>query len=166
MSRSNRGRRGSAVTGLAAVVVALSSCSSDSTPRRLPPSPTTVATGTSTVPPPPATTTTTVVPTTSAPSGPATTSPASTPEGHARALYEAWARGDRAAAAAVAEPGAVDALFARPWRQSDRWSFVDCSGAAGSVICTWQGAPGQVLFRVQNVTGGVPVAVSDVRFQP
>ncbi len=147
------------------MVAAVSSCSSEPDPRPLPAAPTTTVAA-STVPPPPATTTTTVVSTTSAPAGPATTSPASSPEGHAKALYEAWARGDRAAAAAVAEPRAVDALFARQWRQGDGWSFVDCSGAAGSVICTWRGAPGQVLFRVQNVTGGVPVAVSDVRFQP
>lgn len=142
----------------------VSSCSSGSDRRPLPAAPTTVAT--STTPPPPSTTTTTVVPTTSAPPRPATTSPASSPEGHAKALYEAWARGDRAAAAAVAEPRAVDALFARQWRQGDGWSFVDCSGAAGSVICTWQGRTGKLLLRVQSVTGGVPVAVSDVRFQP
>jgi len=111
-------------------------------------------------------TTTTVASTTVAPSRPGTTSPASSPEGHAKALYEAWTRGDRAAASAVAQPQAVDELFARQWREGDGWAFAECSGAAGSVICTWRRPAGQLLFRVQSVTGGVPVSVSDVRFQP
>jgi hypothetical protein len=67
----------------------------------------------------------------------------------------------------VAQPDAVAALFARPWQAGDGWTFAGCSGAAGSIICTWQRPSGQqVLFRVQNVTGGQPVTVLDVRFQP
>ena len=125
-----------------------------------PPAPITPSTSTSS-------TTITVVTTTAAPSRPATTAPAaSSPEGHAKALYEAWTRGDRAAAETVAEPEAVAALFARPWQAGDGWSFSECSGAAGSIICTWERPSGRLLFRVQNVTGGVPVTVSDVRFQP
>lgn len=110
--------------------------------------------------------TSTLAPTTTLTPGPTTTSPASSPEGHAKALYEAWTKGDRAAAEKVAQPEAVTALFARPWQAGDGWSFVRCGGAAGSTICTWQRPAGQLLFRVQNVTGGVPVTVSDVRFQP
>ena len=125
-----------------------------------------MATSTSSPPPPSSSPTTTVASTTLAPSRPTTTSPADSPEGHAKSLYEAWTRGDRAAAATVAQPQAVDALFARQWRQGDGWAFAECTGAAGSVICRWQAPSGQLLFRVQSVTGGVPVSVSDVRFQP
>ena len=144
----------------------LSSCSGRSDDRVAPATttqpPAAITTSTST-----SSTTTAVVPTTAATSRPPTTAPAaSSPEGHAKALYEAWTRGDRAAAARVAEPEAVAALFARPWQAGDGWSFSECSGAAGSIICTWERPSGRLLFRVQNVTGGVPVTVSDVRFQP
>lgn len=97
---------------------------------------------------------------------PTTTAPALSPEGAARALYEAWTRDDRAAAQRVARPEAVTALFARKWQAAEGWSFSECSGAAGSLICTWQRSGGQqLLFRVPNVTGG-PVTVAEVRFQP
>lgn len=114
----------------------------------------------------PPSSTSTAVSTTAVTSRPTTTTPASSPEGHANALYEAWTRGDRAAAEKVARPEAVSGLFARRWQAADGWSFVECSGAAGSIICTWQRPAGQLLLRVQNVTGGVPVTVTDVRFQP
>jgi hypothetical protein len=58
-------------------------------------------------------------------------------------------------------------LFARRWQAGDGWSFAECTGAAGSLICTWQRPAGQqLLFRVRNMTGGLPVTVSEVRFQP
>ena len=127
--------------------------------------------GTTTTPAPASTTTstaspssTTVATTTTTAARPTTTAPVSSPEGHARALYAAWASGDRAAAQTVAAPDAAATLFARPWQESDGWTFSECSGAAGSVICTWQRPGGQqLLFRVQNVQ---PVTVSEVRFQP
>jgi hypothetical protein len=110
---------------------------------------------------------TTAVPSTTVASRPTTTPPAASPEGTARALFDAWTRDDRAAAQRVAQPAAVDALFARRWQAADAWSFSECSGAAGSLICTWQRPAGQqVLFRVPNVTGGGPVTVAEVRFQP
>ena len=75
--------------------------------------------------------------------------------------------GDRAGAASAARPEAVTALFARPWQAADGWTFAECTGAAGSVICTWRRPAGQeVLFRVQNATGGTPVTVAEVRFDP
>jgi hypothetical protein len=96
-----------------------------------------------------------------------TTVAATTPEGRARALYAAWTAGDRTAAANAAQPAAVTALFARPWQAGDGWTFGECTGAAGSVICTWRRPGGQeVLFRVQNATGGAPVTVAEVRFDP
>ncbi len=119
---------------------------------------------TSSTPPP---STTTVVTSTTAVPRPTTSALASSPEGHAQALYAAWTRGDVAAAGRVAQPEAVSALFARQWQASDGWTFGQCSGAAGSVICTWQRPAGeQLLVRVQSRTGGVPVTVSEVRFQP
>ena len=155
-----------AATGLVAAVVAFSACSRDSGPRASSSAPTTTLEPGTSAPPSTSTTTTVASTTTAVTSRPTATSPAASPEGHAKAFYDAWTRGDRAAAHKVAQPQAVDALFARQWREGDGWSFVDCSGAAGSVICTWQRPGGQLLVRVQSVTGGVPVAVSDVRFQP
>ena len=116
----------------------------------------------------PTTTSTTVAPaTTTTVLRSTTTGAAASPEGRARALYAAWTAGDRAAAANSARPEAVTALFARPWQAADGWTFAECTGAAGSVICTWRRPGGQeVLFRVQNAAGGAPVTVAEVRFDP
>ena len=105
--------------------------------------------------------------TTSPPASTATSRPATTagisPESAARSLYEAWTKGDRTAAARVAQPAAVTTLFARAWQAGDGWAFSECTGAAGSSICTWARPSGQqVLFRVQNA----PATVAEVRFQP
>jgi len=150
--------------GVLTAAALLASCSNGGDKRASAPPPTTVDVTTSSSSS--SSSTSTVVSTTTVASRPTTTSPASSPEGHAKALYDAWTKGDRAAAAKVAQPEAVTALFARPWQPGDGWAFVECGGAAGSIICTWQRPSGQLLFRVQNVTGGVPVTVSDVRFQP
>lgn len=92
---------------------------------------------------------------------PATTAPSS--EGAAKSLYEAWTKGDRTAAARVAEPAAVTALFARAWQAADGWAFSECNGAAGSLICTWSRPGGQqLMMRVLNAVA----RVSEVRFQP
>ena len=110
--------------------------------------------------------TTTSTSTTVAPR-PTTTPPAASPEGTARALFEAWTRDDRAAAQRVAQQEAVTTLFARRWQAADGWSFSECSGAAGSLICTWQRSGGQqLLFRVPSAAGGGGVTVAEVRFQP
>jgi len=85
----------------------------------------------------------------------------------AKAFFAAWAAGDRAAAAKVGQADAVDVLFARRWQAADGWTFSECSGAAGSLICTWRRPSGQeLLLRVQAGTGGVAVSVAEVRFQP
>lgn len=110
---------------------------------------------------------TTAATSTTVASRPTTTSASASPEATARALFDAWTRGDRAAAQRVAQAEAVATLFARRWQAADGWSFSECSGAAGSLICTWQRPAGeQVLFRVPNVTGGGSVGVAEVRFQP
>jgi len=99
--------------------------------------------------------TTSVPPATAPTSAPATTaSPLpDTSAGYPRAAYDAWTRGDRTAAARVAEPAAVDALFARMWSSADGWEFVNCQGAAGSVFCTWQRPGEELLIKVQNAPG-------------
>lgn len=149
-------------TGLMIVVALLASCSNGGDKRAsVPPSTTLEATTSSSSS---SSSTTTVAPSTTVTSRPATTVAGLSPEGAARALYEAWTRGDRAAAATVAQPEAVAALFARRWQAADGWSFAECSGAAGSLICAWQRPSGQLLMRVQNLAGGRPVA--EVRFQP
>lgn len=110
---------------------------------------------------------TTTVTSTTVASRPTTTPPPASPEGAARTLFEAWARDDRIAAQRVAQPEAVTTLFARRWQAADGWSFSECSGAAGSLICTWQRPGGQqLLFRVPSAAGGGTVTVAEVRFQP
>ena len=105
---------------------------------------------------------TTVLPSTAVTARPATTAGVS-PESAAKSLYDAWTKDDRAAAARVAQPAAVSVLFARAWQAGDGWAFSECTGAAGSFICTWARPGGQqVLFRVQNA----PASVAEVRFQP
>lgn len=107
---------------------------------------------------------TTAAPSTTSPSlaAPPTSTAVASPEDAARALYDAWARADRAAADRSAQPAAVGALFARPWRAADGWSFTGCTGAAGSLVCTWQSGDRQLLMRVLNA----PATVAEVRFQP
>lgn len=110
----------------------------------------------------PATSSTTVLPSTTLTSRPPATA-APSPEAAAKSLYEAWTKADRAAAARVAEPAAVTALFARAWQAGDGWTFSECTGAAGSLICTWARPAGQqILMRVLNAPG----RVAEVRFQP
>ena len=118
------------------------------------------ATTTSSAPTPSSSTTT--VPSSTVTSRPPTTAGLS-PESAAKSLYDAWTKGDRAAAANVAQPAAITALFARAWGAGDGWAFSECTGAAGSFICAWARPGGQhVLFRVQNA----PASVAEVRFQP
>lgn len=149
----------------ALVVVALvSSCSSGSHQPAAAGS--AMAQATTTTSTSPSTSTTVAASPTTSSAASSSTPSAPSPESAAKALYEAWARDDRAAAQRVAQPEAVDAIFSRQWRAGDGWSFNDCSGAAGSVICTWDRPSGQLLLRVQNVTGGGPVTVSEVKFVP
>lgn len=150
-------------TGLVALLALLPACS-DATGDRASGSAATAVTTSTSAPAQPSTTT---APSSTLPARSTTTAPASTPEGHARALYQAWTAGDRAAAEKVADAEAVNTLFARQWSTGDGWTFLECSGAAGSVICAWERPTGQqLLMRVRNATGGLPVAVAEVRFEP
>lgn len=108
-------------------------------------------------------TTTTIAPTTSLTTRPPATASSSSPEAAAKALYQAWATGDRTAAARVAQPAAVTVLFGRAWQATDGWAFSECTGAAGSLVCAWARTGGQqLMMRVQNA----PASVAEVRFQP
>ena len=144
------------------VLALLGSCSNGGPKQASTPTPTTLEATTSSSSS--SSSTTIVVVSTAVTSRPSTTSPALSPEAAAKRLYEAWARGDRAAAEKVAQPDAMTALFSRRWQVGDGWTFAECSGAAGSLICAWQRPSAQLLMRVQNVPGGLPVA--EVRFQP
>ncbi|MGI8810132.1 MAG: hypothetical protein ACR2KK_20260 [Acidimicrobiales bacterium] len=143
-------------------VALLASCSNGDDGRTSAPPPTTLEVTTSSSSP--SSSTTTVVTTTAVTSRSTTTVPPLSPEASAKALYDAWTRADRTAAEKVAQPAAVTELFNRRWQAGDGWSFSECSGAAGSLICTWQRPAGQLLMRVQNAASGLPVA--EVRFQP
>ncbi|MBA3267269.1 MAG: hypothetical protein H0T70_03290 [Acidimicrobiia bacterium] len=163
--RPNPARRRPARLVLAAGAIALvavtGACSggSDDGAATLPTAPTTA----STTPPPTTEPSTTVVSSVETTTPPPPTS-SSSPEAQARALYDAWTRGDRAAAVTLAEPEAVTMLFARTWQAGDGWTFAECSGAAGSVICAWNGPSEQLLLRVQSGSGDQPVTVSEIRF--
>lgn len=146
-------------------VALLSACSDDSgDDERSAPTVTTVVATTSSSS---TSSSTTTVTSTTVAARPTTTATAASPEATARTLYEAWTRNDRTAAQRVAQAEAVNTLFARQWQAGDGWSFSECSGAAGSLVCTWQRPGGQqLLFRVPNVVGGGAVTVAEVRFQP
>ncbi|MCJ7672232.1 MAG: hypothetical protein MUP67_09340 [Acidimicrobiia bacterium] len=95
------------------------------------------------------------------------------PEEFAKALYADWQAGDRTAAATVASPEAVEALFQFAYEPlptnagpTDPYSFQNCEGAAGSIICTWSGQDNaQIVMTVRNTTGGLPVLVVNVTRQ-
>ena len=103
-----------------------------------------------------------------------TITPAPTnPEEFAKALYADWQAGDRTAAATVASPEALDQLFQFAYKPlqtnagpTDPYSFQNCEGAAGSIICTWSGQDNaQIVMTVRNTTGGLPVLVVNVTRQ-
>lgn len=144
------------------VVLAVLTACSDGDDDGAAPAATTALVATTTSSSTPSSSTTTVPPSSTVTSRPATTVGVS-PESAAKSLYDAWMRGDRAAAARVAQPAAVTTLFGRAWQAGDGWAFSECTGAAGSTICTWARPGGQqVLLRVQNA----PAMVAEVRFQP
>lgn len=116
----------------------------------------------------PTTTVSPATPTTTVSPAPTTTGPSlpSDAAGYVRATYDAWAAGDRDAAALVADPAAIDSLFARTWSEADGWVFLRCEGAAGSVFCVWQRPGEQLLIKARNASGGVPVSAVEFRAAP
>jgi hypothetical protein len=119
----------------------------------------------------PATTTTTVPPSTSTPSTtvtPTTTAALpTTPEGYAQTLFAAWQTNNRALAGQVASPAAVTQMFSQtyPVGPTNPYTYQGCQGAAGSVICTWQGNGQVIVVTVRNLTGGLPIQVVNVEYQ-
>ena len=94
-----------------------------------------------------------------APTSSTPTATPTTPEAYARALYEAWRRGDKTTADTLGTADAVNALFA--YEPTD-FAFQDCQGAAGSTICTFTAGVGVLEMRVRNATGGEPILVVEV----
>jgi hypothetical protein len=96
-----------------------------------------------------------------------------TPEEYAKALYADWQHADRTAAATVASPEAVEALFQFAYEPlqtadgpTDPYTFRGCEGAAGSEVCTWSGQDdAQIVMTVRSTTGGLPVLVVQVQRQ-
>jgi hypothetical protein len=120
----------------------------------------TPVTTTTTVP-----TTTTTVPTSTTPT---TTAPLpTTPEGYAQTLFTAWQANNRALAGEVASATAVTQMFAQPFPTgpTNPYSYQGCQGAAGSVVCTWQGNGQVIVMTVRNLTGGLPIQVETVQVQ-
>jgi hypothetical protein len=116
------------------------------------------------------TTTTTTVPrtTTTPASTPTSTAPLpTTPEGFAQTMFTAWQGNNRALAAQVASPTAVNQMFAQtyPSGPTNPYTYQGCQGAAGSVICTWQGNGQVIVMTVRNLTGGLPIQVVNVEYQ-
>jgi len=123
-------------------------------------------------------TTTTSPPTTAPPTtAPATTIPLpplqNDPQSYAMYLYVAWVDNNRQAAATVASPDAVNQMFAEAYQPVQTssgpvnpWQFQTCDPAAGSVYCTWNGQNGtKIVMMVRNLTGGLPILVTQVQRQ-
>jgi hypothetical protein len=80
------------------------------------------------------------------------TSPQPSPQAAADALVGAWATGNRPAAAAVATPAAVRALFAVRYPGAGLANSRGCSAAFPPIVCTYGppggGSPGDPVFDV------------------
>lgn len=111
---------------------------------------TTAAATTSTSSAPPSTATTS---STTAPDGPSTTIDVSegapTPEEAATSLYAAWKAGDKGAAAKVAEPSAINTLFARTYTGPDE-VFLGCEDDGDTFACAYLYEGGANVYRVQG----------------
>lgn len=80
--------------------------------------------------------------------------PAGTPEPQqaADALYAAWKAGDRVAAGTVAEPIAVDGVFAAA--PGDYQLYNKCNtGEFGQSSCLFRGDPGTIQFNMKQIDG-------------
>ena len=148
--------RPSAITGLAlaALVLALSGCSASS-----PNAATTTTTSTSTTSPAPSTRvqpTTTAAPTTTTTTVYAPTKPASTPDAAAAELIGDWASGSQAAAATIAAPSAVSALFAAPYPAGAVQARGCTDPSVNPGTCTYRNTQTEGLYElgVSTVAGG------------
>jgi peptidoglycan hydrolase-like protein with peptidoglycan-binding domain len=82
----------------------------------------------------------------------------------AQLVFQAWTESNRPFAAKNATPAAVAQLFAQSWTAST-WTFAGCSGAAGSVYCSWnKSGGGQLVLRVNNNVGAPFFYVTSATF--
>ena len=82
----------------------------------------------------------------------------------AQLVFQAWSQNNQASAAKNATPQAVAQLFAQAW-SPNTWTFAGCSGAAGSVYCSWNRAGGgQLVLRANNNTGAPFYYVTSATF--
>jgi murein L,D-transpeptidase YcbB/YkuD len=81
------------------------------------------------------------------------------------AVYLAWTKNDRKAAAYEAIPAAIEMLFARTWQASDGWTAAGCGVAAGTFGCTWQRTGEKLILEGNDSTGAPFYYVNNVTFQ-
>ncbi|MDP9075238.1 MAG: hypothetical protein M3N98_13960, partial [Actinomycetota bacterium] len=82
---------------------------------------------------------------------------AQSPEQAAQCLYQAWAAGDRAAAAVFASLDVVDALFKAPWTPP-AGTFAGCSAdTGGGYQCSFDHHGARYRFEVRRSEGGLRV---------
>lgn len=61
-------------------------------------------------------------------------------------VFHAWRIHNSSAAAPYATPGAVYALFLKPYSPADHWTPEGCEGTAGSLYCTWHDDAAQTII--------------------
>ncbi|WP_157099348.1 hypothetical protein [Microbispora sp. ATCC PTA-5024] len=95
------------------------------------------------------------------PSSSASAQAAPPPAKTAKKLFAAWLRGDRAAAARVASPAAVNTIFAYPYRAPD--GFAGCSGHSCRFTHTSVRVPGGLDGILMVVSGSKVAKVYESR---
>jgi peptidoglycan hydrolase-like protein with peptidoglycan-binding domain len=82
------------------------------------------------------------------------------------ATFRSWRQNDLAAARKDAAHNAVQALFARRWRASDRWVLDACDSFNGLFRCTWTRKEEKlVLVSNDNATAAPYYFVNEVTFE-
>jgi hypothetical protein len=81
------------------------------------------------------------------------TGPQASPDAAAARLVSAWAGGDRAAAASVATPTAVQALFATPYPAGYLQSR-GCTAGANPATCTYRNTQTNGIYEIQAAEVG------------
>ena len=84
-----------------------------------------------------------------------------TPDAAAAHLVSAWATNDRGAAAAVAAPSAVDALFAQPY-PAGYLQARGCTQGANPGTCTYRNTKTDGLYEIGVTSGATGWYVSSV----
>lgn len=82
----------------------------------------------------------------------------------AQLVFQAWSENNQTFARKNATPQAVSQLFAQAW-SPNVWTFGGCSGAAGSIYCSWSRPGGQLVLRSNNNVGAPFYYVTSATFQ-